>query len=222
MSDEQTNSETPDGGTTGDAGDPGELMTRGEARKLIDQRQTLKATNAELLVKLAAQEATIAEMSGGKPDGAPTPVPTAAEIPGMPDWAQDLRQQVTELGSKLDTHQTSTARAAVEAAVLSDVPDGNHLTAKALLGTLGVDFTQPGAAADALAILREQHSAVMVDHTRGSQPRAPATKADGSPDFASYKTFDEVPDAFKPAVMRDPETFKRLRGGGSQSHGLNI
>jgi hypothetical protein len=205
----QSNSEAPDGASTpipapAQAGVRGEeVMTRAEARKLIDQRQTLKARVAEL-------EARLDQTKKPRPS---TPETAANEPPAWQSAIEKLTEQVGALGSKFEQHQTTAAQTAVEAKVLSEVPDGNHATAKALLGVLGVDFTQPSAAADALAKLREHHPTVMIDPSRVQRPLAPAAKPDGSPDFSAFKSFDEVPDAYKRQALRDPDTMKRFRAG---------
>ena len=65
----------------------------------------------------------------------------------------------------------------------------------------------------------------MVDHTRGTQPRAPAKRPDGTIEatyFDQFKTFAEVPDAAKPAAMKDPKVFERLTGASGTPGGVNI
>ena len=226
MSDDQTSSEqAPDGAATGatgaaTGGAEGETMSRAEAQKLIAQRQSLKAEREQLLAK-------IAELEGAKPDKAGAPdKPGAPSDDGTPAWARTLAEQVAQLKTEFGDHRTATARTAVEAKVLAEVPDGNRATAKALLGVLGVDFTTPSAAADALALLREQHPTVMVDHSRGTQPRAPARRPDGTIEatyFDQFRTFAEVPDAAKSAAMKDPKVFERLTGArGGTPGGVNI
>jgi hypothetical protein len=231
MSDENSQtSEAPDGASG--APDAGEIMTRAEARKLIAQRQELKATNAALQADMAAQAEELAKLRSAKPQE-----PQEPAIAGdMPAWAQALVEQNKALAEQVSAtqamfgeHRVSTARAAVETKVLAQVPDGNRETVKALLGTLSVDFTQPGAAADALAKLQEQHPVAMVDHTRGVQPRAPQIQPDGKikPEyFDAFESFSDVPDVYKSAAMKDPKVFERLMGRGTgegpRSDGLNI
>jgi hypothetical protein len=207
MSDETNqNNEAPDGA------DP-IAAANDRAARMAAQRREIGAKLDATLAEKKALEARIAELEssrageGAQPDGAqPQPWQQAIEA---------LTSKIEGLGAQFQSHQTSAARAAVEAKVLAQVPDGNRSTVKALLGSLDVDFTQPGAAADALAKLQEQHPIAMVDHTRGAQPRAPQVQPDGSIDasyFESFKTFGEVPDAYKRAAMANPEVFARLTG----------
>jgi hypothetical protein len=232
MSDENSqSSEAPDGAGEGQGLDPNEVMTRAEARKLVAQRQELKARNEELAASHAEQakqlEALRSQLEGRQGDVAGPP-----DAPDMPSWAKTLVDQNRALAEEVKAtkamfgeHRLSSARDAVEKEVLAKVPDGNRSTVKALLGSMNVDFTQPGAAADALAKLQEHHPITMVDHSRGVQLRAPQISPDGKVPasyFESFKSFSEVPDAYKQAAMRDPEVFKRLTaGGGGEGHPLS-
>ena len=230
MSDDQmSNEQAPDGAATGatgaaTGGAEGETMSRAEAKKLIEQRQALKAEREQLLARIAQLES--AKLEGVKLEGVKPDKIGAPSDDGTPAWARTLAEQVAQLKTEFGDHRTATARTAVEAKVLAEVPDGNRATAKALLGVLGVDFTTPSAAADALALLREQHPTVMVDHSGGTQPRAPARRPDGTIEatyFDQFRTFAEVPDAAKSAAMKDPKVFERLTGArGGPPGGVNI
>jgi uncharacterized coiled-coil protein SlyX len=203
---------------TSDAPDGADPIAAAEERasRMATQRREIGAKLDATLQEKKALEARIAEL-----ESAPAKKPAPSDGEQAPAWQQAFQamsEKMDGLVSKFESHQTSAARAAVESQVLAQVPDGNHSTVKALLGGLGVDFTQPGAAADALAKLQEHHPIAMVDHTRGAQPRAPQIQPDGSikPEFfETFKSFSEVPDIYKSAAMKDPKVFERLMGRGT-------
>lgn len=207
-------------------------QARDRADRMAAQRRELGTKYDQSLEKIRELEAKLAEASK-------KPEPTGQPAPGnMPEWAKTFMEsvaaQVGDLGTKVEgldssfkEHRTNDAYSRVEQAVLAKVPEGNKETAKALLKHLDVDYTQPGAAADALAKLQEQHSVVMVDVTRGPRPVAPQKKPDGSLDFSQFNHPSEIPPEFAQAAAADPKTMDRLLlgigvGSSRESDGANI
>lgn len=225
MSDE--NSSEPSG--SADAGQGAEatppVKPRSEMTELenaIHRRDLATARAAKLEAETRELRAQLKAAGQGGPGAiSEPPQDWKAAFEGL---QAQMSEKLSELTGMFQAHQASAAQKAVETHVLTQVPEGNRSTASALLGTLGIDFTSDGAADAALEKLRTQHPAVLFDPARAGQPRAPQKRPDGSIDLSAYRTFADVPDAYKPLAMRDPKEFERLTGRaqGPRGDGLNI
>lgn len=225
MSDENSNepSGPADAGQGAEATPPAKPrseMTDLEAAIHRRDLATARAAKAEA----EARELRAQLKAAGQGGTAPTPETPQDWKAAFEGLQAQMAEKLGELTGMFKAQQVATAQKAVEAHVLTQVPEGNRSTASALLGTLGIDFTSDGAADAALEKLRTQHPAVLFDPARAGQPRAPQKKPDGSIDLSGYRTFADVPDAYKPLAMRDKEQFARLTGmaQGPRADGLNI